>query len=178
MKQHCVCIAYDAVSSTVQAVVRMRYQSTYCWCVSLNEIDRRTSVICSACCCSSLLLQQLKSVLVIVRASVSSVDCLTVICEKHQVLPTEHDKTCGQGAWKQKSETLQAVFQPVILPDNTSCWWWCTDSGFYVSAAPFWDALCSTGWDGSAPHRGSHGSWLWHMRSVGITSLLKWTVSS
>lgn len=54
----------------------------------MNVTDRCGAVICFVRC-SSLLLQELKPVLRIVRPNVSGVNRLTVVCEKHQVLPTK-----------------------------------------------------------------------------------------
>lgn len=44
--------------------------------------------------CSSFLLQQLKPVLCIVRSAMSSINSLTVVYEKHQILPDRHTNTC------------------------------------------------------------------------------------
>lgn len=62
-------------------------------CVFMNAIDQCMSVVCCGCC-SSLFLQQLKPVLGIVRWTVSSINGLTVVCEKHQVLQTKQTHTC------------------------------------------------------------------------------------
>lgn len=184
MKQHCVsfqnCMMY-LIDCRPWCVLYMYLcvHSTYCWCVCMNVIDQCISVVCSVCC-SSLLLQELKPVLCIVRpAAVASIDSLTVICEKHQVLPRKKQtnkkinnkkqrRSCGQAAqaWKQecRGQKTKQTFE-MFSPDNKFWWWWCTSSGLFVSATPFWDALYRTGWDGSAPRRASHGAWWWYMSS-------------
>lgn len=142
--------------------------STYFWYVFLYEWIDQCCVFVSSVCCSSVLLQKLKPVFCIVRPAVASINSLTVICEKHQVLPMKNkDMWSSHSCMKTRmlrSGTLQTF--EILSPDNRFWWWWSTDFGFYVSAAPFWDAPCSTGWDGSAPHRESHAAWWWRMSST------------
>lgn len=59
-------------------------------CVLMNVIDKCVSFVCMYVCCSSLLLQKLEPVLCVVRAAAAGVNSLAVVCEEHQVLPTEN----------------------------------------------------------------------------------------
>lgn len=66
----------------------------YCaWLTILHmcsyECNTPVCAVVFLACCSSILYQQLKPVLCVVRAAVSSINSLTVICEKHQVLPNK-----------------------------------------------------------------------------------------
>lgn len=84
-----VCVAYDA-SNAVQAAVCIVHALPFSIQYVVLWIDQCVSVVC----CSSLLLQQLEPVLGIVRAAVAGINSLTVICEKHQVLPTKRRHVC------------------------------------------------------------------------------------
>lgn len=153
----------------------MRHETALCVslsihsaCVFMNAIDQCMSVICCGCC-SSLFLQQLKPVLCIVRCTVSSVNGLTVVCEKHQVLRTKQTHTYkpltpdNKNLMAEKTKIVQMLSG--FLPGNKFWWWWCTSSGFCVSASPSCNAVCTPGLDGSAPRRESHGAWSWCKRS-------------
>lgn len=82
-KQHCVCRLWCIYCSAGCGV--------YCACFTIlhmcfYECDGPIlSLSFAVFCCSSLLLQKLKPVLCIIRAAASSINSLTVICEKHQV---------------------------------------------------------------------------------------------
>lgn len=133
---------------------------------------KQRSVIITNCMCvysaavrlgywSSLLLQQLESVVSVVRATVSSIDSIAVIWQKHKILP-RHNKDVVTPARK---PTLSPPTLEMFSPDNTSWWLFCTRSGFSAWGSPSWDAPCRTARDGSAPHRGSPAAWPWRTSS-------------
>lgn len=119
--------------------------------------------------CSSFLLQQLKPVLCIVRSAMSSINSLTVVYEKHQILPDRQTHKHMYMAQTRPRETA-AMFER-FLPGSKSWWWWWTNSALSASVASSWDAFCRTDPGGSAPRTESPAVCWWCKSSVKISYL-------